>query len=229
MHRMTALFVATVATVFLTASPAGADIKHGGEWAFGASHYKDDVSTRENFNGKALPLQVVFRGGGDGNINSRTVNNLLDSAWPKWGRRSNPLCTGARYAPFPRRPPRRGEAWDKPAFFGSNNRACFSQTHGRFFSDRRHSEQFGHSDAGHFMVANFHRENVSPFHEINQPLHQTRRHVLRIAERGFGTHYCVDFNYGMHHMARTRYARTKSYDKVLGRVSFRNFEANRCR
>jgi len=40
---------------------------------------------------------------------------------------------------------------------------------------------------------------------------------------------CVDFNFGMHHMARTRYARTKSYDKVLGRVSFRNFEANRCR
>ncbi len=70
-------------------------------------------------------------------------------------------------------------------------------THGRFFSDRRHSEQFGHFDAGHFMVANFHTDN-SRHTDRTEDLQQTRRRVLRIAERGFGTHYCVDFNYGMH-------------------------------
>lgn len=46
MDRMTTLIAATVAAVLLIASPAGADIKHGRDWAFGASHYTDDVSTR---------------------------------------------------------------------------------------------------------------------------------------------------------------------------------------
>jgi len=93
--------------------------------------------------------------------------------------------------------------------------------HGRFFSDRKHSEQYGHSDAGHFMLANFHTDSF--FHgSRTESLEQTRRRVLRIAERGWGTHYCSDFNYGPeHHLALERYA-GYDYDKVIGRISFRH-------
>lgn len=88
-------------------------------------------------------------------------------------------------------------------------------------------EQFEPSDAGHFMVAHFHREGTN-HNSFKEDFQQTRRRVLRIADRGYGAHYCVDFNYGMHHMARRSYT-GKPFDKVIGRVSFRNFEANRCR
>lgn len=76
------------------------------------------------------------------------------------------------------------------------------------------------------MVANFHREGWD--HSVSkEPFQQTRRHVFRVAERGYGQNYCVDFNYGMHHFARLRYAKRK-YDKYLGRVSFRYYEPSRC-
>lgn len=212
---------ATVAVALsVWSSTAEADVKHGPRWRFPASHYTTEDRDRGTYSGSALPLQVIFRGGPDAPTASN-VASLLESTWRGWLRPVNPICRSQRYAPFVGPAPERRVVWQRTVMFGTNNARCGAQTHARFFSDHAHSELYGHSTSGHFMPSNFHRE-LHWTHNSFEPLQMTRRRVLRIASRGWGAAYCVDFNYGNaeRHDFRGRYA-GHWFDKYMGRISSR--------
>lgn len=174
LNRATFAAAAVGLFVALTAPAATAHVRDGkNRWLFTGNSYKHNSSLDED--NIADPLTLMFRGGSS--LDSETVRNHIEDDWTKRripsdiakrepdagqmknrpaGFAKNRLCRSVQDVWM------RDGRWDPhrdtPRQYMSTSSVCGNQYHVRMWSDRLHSQYFGHSRD--WVIASIHHDNT---------------------------------------------------------------------